>query len=92
VVQISNRHYHELAWNVVQEFGHIINYLSINEKLPAMFFPSSAPPYMNGGPDDHLCWIIESVKAAFSPDDLQKWLEARLPSPVENLKEWNTED
>ncbi len=48
----------QLAWNVVQEFGHVINFLSIDEKLPTLFYPVSPPPYMNGGPYDFLSWVI----------------------------------
>ncbi|HKD60002.1 MAG TPA: hypothetical protein VKB47_06055 [Terracidiphilus sp.] len=40
---------HPLAWNVVQELGHVLNYLSLNERLPTVFKPVSPPPYMNGG-------------------------------------------
>jgi hypothetical protein len=32
---------HPLAWNVVQEFGHGLNYLSPNERLPTIFKPVS---------------------------------------------------
>ncbi len=81
-----------LAWNVVQEFGHIINYLSLDEKLPTIFYPVSAPPYMNGGPHDYLYWIIESKETSFTPGDLKEWLEGRLPSPIEDVKEWENND
>lgn len=82
----------EIAWNVVQEFGHVLNYISLNERLPVSFFPVSAPPYMNGGPDDFLYWIIESKEPSFSPDKTKEWLEGRLPDPVDNLEEWNFEE
>ncbi|HKP30170.1 MAG TPA: hypothetical protein VJU15_12240 [Gemmatimonadales bacterium] len=39
---------HDLAWNVVQELGHVLNYLSFDERLPTVFKPVSPPPYMNG--------------------------------------------
>src|ERR1022692_1264387 len=42
----------KIAWNVVQELGHILNYLSVSEKLPISFYPVSPPPYMNGGPEE----------------------------------------
>ena len=77
-----------LAWNVIQELGHIINYLSLDEKLPASFYPVSAPPYLNGGPHDYLYWIIESKEIDFLPQDLKKWLEGRLPNPVDDIAEW----
>lgn len=79
---------HELAWNVVQEFGHILNYLSLSERLPAAFYPVSPPPYLNGGPDEYLSWIIESKDPDFTPGQLRVWLEGRLPKPVNDLKGW----
>jgi len=82
---------HELAWHVVQELGHVINYLSLNERLPTAFYPVSPPPYMNGGPSDFLAWVIETKDSNFKPGTLQKWLEGRLPNPVDDLEKWNTE-
>lgn len=80
-----------LAWNVVQEFGHMMNYLSLDERLPTIFYPVSPPPYMNGGPHDFLSWVIESKDAEFKPDTLAEWLEGRLPQPVDDLEQWNEE-
>lgn len=40
---------HHLAWHTVQEFGHVLNYLSVDERLPTSFQPVSPPPYLNGG-------------------------------------------
>lgn len=82
---------HPLAWNVVQELGHIMNYLSLNEKLPTIFFPVSAPPYMNGGPEEFLYWVVETKDKKFSPKLLSEWLEARLPQPVDDLMQWQEE-
>jgi hypothetical protein len=82
---------HKLAWNVVQELGCIVNYLSINERLPTVFYPVSPAPYMNGGPEDFLSWVIETKDKDFKPGTLKKWLEGRLPNPVDNLDEWETE-
>ncbi|HEX2847767.1 MAG TPA: hypothetical protein VHN59_14555 [Chitinophagaceae bacterium] len=79
---------HPLAWRVVQELGHVINYLSLNERLPAVFYPISPPPYINGGPDEFLSWIIESKDKDFSPKLLFEWLEGRFPNPVDNPAEW----
>lgn len=81
----------ELAWNVVQELGFVINNLSISEKLPSKFYPVSPPPYMNGGPSEFLSWIIESEDKSFKPGTLMKWLEGRLPNPVDDLEQWNTD-
>lgn len=78
----------DLAWHVVQEIGHVVNYISITERLPTKFYPVSPPPYMNGGPKDFLSWIIDVEAHDFSPDLLQEWLEGRLPRPVEDTNEW----
>lgn len=82
---------HELAWQVVQELGCVVNYLSINERLPTKFYPVSPAPYLNGGPTDFLSWIIESSEQSFKPGTLKKWLEGRLPRPVNDLNEWGIE-
>jgi hypothetical protein len=87
-IDISNK----LAWNVVQELGHLLNYLSLEEKLPTVFYPVSAPPYMNGGPAEFLYWIIESKDPDFSPEAAMEWLEGRLPNPINNSNEWLIED
>ncbi|WP_303312247.1 hypothetical protein [Hymenobacter sp. BT730] len=83
---------HPLAWQVVQELGHIVNYLSLDEKLPTTFYPVSPPPYMNGGPQEFLSWVIENTDKNFTPDNLKTWLEGRLPRPVNNEAEWLIED
>ncbi len=80
---------HGLAWRVVQELGHVLNYMSIDERLPTVFMPVSPPPYMNGGVE-FLSWVIESTDTEFTPADCAKWLEGRLPSPVTDLDSWST--
>lgn len=80
-----------LAWNVVQELGFVINHISIGERLPTAFYPVSPPPYMNGGPTDFLSWVIETKDPKFKPGTLMKWLEGRLPNPVDDLEQWNEE-
>ena len=80
--------HHKLAWNIVQEFGHILNYVSVNERLPTVFMPVSPPPYMNGGPEGYLSWVVESRAPSFTPDITAEWLESRLPKPVENEAKW----
>lgn len=77
---------HRLAWNVVQEFGHVLNYLSLNERLPTVFMPVSPPPYLNGGPKEFLSWVIECRDKTFTPDTCAKWLRGRLPRPVEDKR------
>jgi hypothetical protein len=79
---------HPLAWNVVQELGHVLNYLSLNERLPTVFMPVSPPPYMNGGPKEFLSWVIECRGADFLPAQCAEWLEGRLPRPVSDLNQW----
>jgi len=83
---------HKLAWHVVQELGCVINYISLDERLPTVLYPVSPAPYLNGGPEDYLSWVIESKIADFSPDDLKEWLETRLPDPVDDLAAWEMED
>ncbi|GAB3860751.1 hypothetical protein GCM10028822_39160 [Hymenobacter terrigena] len=83
---------HPLAWHVVQEIGHVVNYVSIDERLPTAFYPVSPPPYMNGGPDEFLSWLIENKDPDFTPDLMKTWLEGRLPQPVNDEAQWSTED
>jgi hypothetical protein len=83
---------HPLAWNVVQDLGCVLNYLSINERLPTLFMPVSPAPYLNGGPRDFLSWVIESTDPTFTPDNCVKWLEGRLPRPVHDSSAWPTEN
>jgi hypothetical protein len=83
---------HPLAWHVVQEFGCVLNYLSIDERLPTVFMPVSPAPYLNGGPEDYLSWVIESKDPSFKPDSAADWLEGRLPQPVDDLAQWEFSD
>lgn len=83
---------HKLAWQAVQEIGFVVNYISTGERLPAKFYPVSPPPYLNGGPDIYLSWVIESSDPEFSPSDLAEWLKSRLPDPVEDEDSWGFED
>ena len=82
----------EFAWSVVQELGHIVNYVSLNDRLPTIFYPVSPPPYMNGGPRDFLSWVIETKDKDFKPKALKEWLEGRLPQPVDDLKQWKMDE
>jgi hypothetical protein len=83
---------HALAWHVVQEFGHVLNYLSLEEPLPTIFKPVSPPPYMNGGPHDYLSWVIECPREDMTPDKVALWLESRLPQPVEDPTSWRDDE
>src|SRR5688500_5996917 len=79
LVELSLDDAHRVAWRVVQELGHALNYLS----LPTDFKPVSPPPYMNGGVE-FLSWVIETTSPDFSPGQCAEWLEGRLPRPVED--------
>lgn len=39
---------HALAWSTVQEFGIVLNYLSLDERLPTVSMPVSPTLYLNG--------------------------------------------
>lgn len=79
------------AWQVIQELAYVVNYISPDERLPTVFYPVSPPPYLNGGPDEFLSWVIESKDREFTPTDLCEWLKGRLPDPVDDLNEWEAE-
>jgi len=81
---------HPLAWRHVQELGFVLNYVSISEPLPTVFKPVSPPPYMNGGVE-FLSWVVESTDPSFSPASCAEWLEGRLPRPVDDLAQWDTD-
>lgn len=83
---------HPLAWNVVQELGHVLNYVSLDERLPTVFMPVSPPPHMNGGPHEYLSWVIESKDKDFKPQKCAEWLEGRLPRPVGEAEQWEITD
>jgi len=83
---------HRLAWRVVQELGHVLNYLSLKERLPTVFMPVSPPPYLNGGPSGFLSWVIECKSLKFGPPICAEWLEGRLPRPVEDEGLWEIDE
>lgn len=71
---------------------HVLNYISLEERLPTVFMPVSPPPYMNGGPRDFLSWVIESKSKDFQPEKCVEWLEGRLPQPVTDLEKWHIDE
>jgi hypothetical protein len=77
----------EIAWETVQEMAHVLNTLSIEERLATVFKPVSPPPYLNGGPEEFLSWVIEGTDA-MEPSVVAGWLEERLPKPVEDEDAW----
>ena len=90
-VKFSLKTEHGLAWRHVQELGYVLNYVSLDDRLPTVFMPVSPPPYMNGGVE-FLSWVIESTDPEFTPDQCFEWLEGRLPRPVEDLDQWSFDD
>lgn len=91
-VQFSLDIDHPLAWHVVQEMGCVLNYLSLTERLPTVFMPISPAPYLNGGPDEFLSWVIASREPTFKPGTVADWLESRLPRPVDDISQWPSDD
>ena len=83
---------HGLAWHAVQELGHVLNYLSLSERLPSVFMPVAPPPYMNGGPRQFLSWLIECRSADMTPDQIAEWLHGRLPRPVDDEAQWQPDE
>ena len=83
---------HKFAWHVIQELGCVVNYISLRERLPTAFYPVSPAPYLNGGPEEFLSWVIETKDKTFRPGTLAKWLEGRLPKPVDDLANWGFDD
>jgi len=77
---------------VVQELGHVLNYLSVQERLPTTLKPDSPPPYLNGGPKGFLSWVIESKDKDFNPETCAQWLEGRMPRPVSDAEQWKAVD
>lgn len=82
---------HPLAWRVVQELGFVLNEFSIQEKLPTVLKPVSPPPYLNGGPDECLSWVIESTWNYIDPGWIADSLEGTLPRPVDEAEAWQSQ-
>jgi hypothetical protein len=83
---------HPLSWRAVQELAHVLNYVSLDERLPTVFMPVSPPPYMNGGPREFLSWVIEARDPAFGARECAEWLEGRLPRPLDDPAAWKLDD
>jgi hypothetical protein len=81
----------ETAWHVIQNLAYVLNDLSVTERLPTTFKPTSPPPYLNGGPDEFLSWVIEADIPFLGPSVITAYLKQRLPDPVTDEKEWLTE-
>ena len=81
---------HPLAWRHVQELGHVLNHISVDERLPTVFKPMSSPSYMNEGVE-FLSWVIEGTGPGFTPDECAAYLAGRLPVPVDDESKWDLE-
>ncbi len=81
-----------LAWHVVQALGFIFNEISMTERLPTVFKPTSPPPYLNGGPDESLAWVIESTFNYIDPTNIADTLQSRLPEPLDDEDQWTCND
>lgn len=77
-----------VAWHVVQGLGFVLNYLSIDKPLPTVFRPVSPPPYLNGGPEEFLSWVVEARIPFLNASAIAAYLESRLPQPVEDETQW----
>jgi hypothetical protein len=87
-VKCSIALHHKRAWQVIQELGSVLNTLSLTERLPTVFKPVSPPPYLNGGPDEFLSWVIEATIPFLDAGYIAALLEGRLPRPVGNDQNW----
>ena len=83
---------HPLAWQTVQQLGHVLNYLSVKERLPTIFMPVSPPPYLNGGPDEFLSWVIECHDPDCTPENVAQCLADTLPNPVGDSEQWTLDE
>ena len=56
---------HPLAWNAVQELGHVLNYLSIQERLPTTMKPGTVATWLEGRlprpVDDYSQWPTDEL-------------------------------
>ncbi len=73
---------------IVQALAHILNAKSLNDPLPTRFFPTSSPPYMNGGPKVHLHWVIEPFTHDVTVSDIFAAIDSTLLFDIESEVEW----
>jgi hypothetical protein len=79
-----------LAWNIVQELSFVLNDVATEDRLPTLFKPVSPPPYLNGGPEEHLAWMVESRIELQDAGQIATMLENRLPKPIGSPEAWVT--
>lgn len=78
----------KIVWNVIQELSFVLNNLSMTEKLSVVFKPVSPPPYLHGGPDLFLSWVIEPVSRDVDPELIADALVQYLPKPINEEQAW----
>lgn len=54
------------AWTTIQVLAYALNDPNITAEFRTTFKPVSPPPYLNGGPDDYLSWVIEGEDYRFA--------------------------
>ncbi len=79
------------AWHVVQNLAFVLNEISVTETLPTTFKPTAPPPYLNGGPEEFLFWVIEADIPFLDPGVINAYLQQRLPDPVTDESAWLSE-
>jgi len=83
-IDISSR----IAWHVVQELGFVLNEVSLTERFPTLFKPVSPPPYLNGGPEEYLSWVVEATLPFVDAGQLAEALRESLPKPIDDEEAW----
>lgn len=90
-IKFSMDRTHPLVWHVIQRLGHVLNYISLEQRLDVVFKPVSPPPGLNGGPE-HLSWVIEATKRYVNPATVCKVLRPHLPANLSSEKQWKKYD
>ncbi|HEY7349420.1 MAG TPA: hypothetical protein VH599_13985 [Ktedonobacterales bacterium] len=77
-----------IVWHIIQELGFVLNNISVEERLPTVFMPLSPPPYLNGGPEEFLTWVIETSVPFSDAGAVAEILAERLPNPLGDEERW----
>ncbi|MFT0211004.1 hypothetical protein VQ643_00105 [Pseudomonas sp. F1_0610] len=80
---------HPLVWRVIQELSFVFNSIALSDPLPTVFKPSSPPPYLNGGPEEFLSWVVESTYNYIDPTWIKEAIENVLPNPIDDITQWD---
>jgi hypothetical protein len=79
---------HPCAWHIVQALAYVFANLSINDPLPVFFYPTSSPPDMNGGPAEHLHWVLEPKSSEVAVSEIYSALQSSLLFDTQSTEEW----